>query len=218
MEERTLSDIICDNTYIKKVQKWSMESPSPTNPLQECRRPLPEVSPVDDSLDDFQHAPLDDEQTNSPRIGLELDPEALENTGSRQNPKFESSDGISSINPSLRNAGTLPLVNAPTPETADLEPTTSSGVLPPVQQPGNIPHITNQGRVPKTLDFSLQSPIQLPGAQFRTPQTSFFDAILNQRSSNGGQFPTENKPVRFIQVFGEQDAIRNPWFQRNLVS
>lgn len=212
MEERTLSDIICDNTYIKNVQKWSMESPSPTNPLQECRRPLPEVNSVDDSLDDLQQAPLDDEQTNSPRIGLELDSEALENTGStgsRQNPRFESSEGISSINPSLRNAGTL--VNVPTPETADLEPTTSSGVLPPVQQPGNIPHTTNQGRVPKALDFSAQAPIPfLPGAQFRTPQTSFFDAILNQRSSNGGQFHAENKPVRFIQVFGEQDAIRNP--------
>jgi len=38
MEERTLSDVICDNTYIVKVQEKALESPNPiTNPIKECR-------------------------------------------------------------------------------------------------------------------------------------------------------------------------------------
>lgn len=38
MEERTLSDVICDNTYIEKVQEKALESPNPiTNPIKACR-------------------------------------------------------------------------------------------------------------------------------------------------------------------------------------
>ena len=37
MEERTLSDIICDNTVIEKVQERALESPHPTsNPIRKC--------------------------------------------------------------------------------------------------------------------------------------------------------------------------------------
>jgi len=38
MEERTLSDVICDNTYIEKVQEKALETPNPvTNPIKACR-------------------------------------------------------------------------------------------------------------------------------------------------------------------------------------
>ena len=38
MEQRTLSDIICDNTVIEKVQERALESPHPTsNPIRKCR-------------------------------------------------------------------------------------------------------------------------------------------------------------------------------------
>ena len=38
MEERTLSDVICDNTYISKVQEKALESPHPIrNPIKSCR-------------------------------------------------------------------------------------------------------------------------------------------------------------------------------------
>ena len=37
MEQRTLSDIICDNTVIEKVQERALESPHPTsNPIRKC--------------------------------------------------------------------------------------------------------------------------------------------------------------------------------------
>jgi hypothetical protein len=39
MEQRTLSDIICDNTFIEKVQERALESPHPTsNPIRKCQR------------------------------------------------------------------------------------------------------------------------------------------------------------------------------------
>ena len=39
MEERTLSDIICDNTIIEKVQARALEIPNPvTNPIRVCQR------------------------------------------------------------------------------------------------------------------------------------------------------------------------------------
>merc|ERR1712106_679397 len=39
MEHRTLSDVICDNTYIDKVQQNALQSPHPvTNPLKRCRK------------------------------------------------------------------------------------------------------------------------------------------------------------------------------------
>ena len=39
METRTLSDIICDNTIIEKVQERSLEIPNPvTNPIRVCTR------------------------------------------------------------------------------------------------------------------------------------------------------------------------------------
>lgn len=39
METRTLSDIICDNTIIEKVQERSLEIPNPvTNPIRVCSR------------------------------------------------------------------------------------------------------------------------------------------------------------------------------------
>ena len=38
MEQRTLSDIICDNTVIEKVQERALESPHPSsNPIRKCR-------------------------------------------------------------------------------------------------------------------------------------------------------------------------------------
>ena len=39
MEQRTLSDIICDNTIIEKVQERALEIPNPvTNPIRVCQR------------------------------------------------------------------------------------------------------------------------------------------------------------------------------------
>ena len=41
MEERTLSDIICDNTIIEKVQERALEIPHPlSNPIKVCQRHL----------------------------------------------------------------------------------------------------------------------------------------------------------------------------------
>jgi hypothetical protein len=42
MEDRTLSDVICDNTYIAKVQEKALESPNPiTNPIKVCKTRSP---------------------------------------------------------------------------------------------------------------------------------------------------------------------------------
>jgi len=39
MEHRTLSDVICDNTYIEKVQQNALQSPHPvTNPVKLCKK------------------------------------------------------------------------------------------------------------------------------------------------------------------------------------
>jgi len=49
MEERTLSDVICDNTYIGKVQEKALESPNPiTNPIKACQ-PRPVQNPASDA-------------------------------------------------------------------------------------------------------------------------------------------------------------------------
>ena len=50
MEQRTLSDIICDNTVIEKVQERALESPHPTsNPIRKCHggagAPAPPAAP-----------------------------------------------------------------------------------------------------------------------------------------------------------------------------
>ena len=40
METRSLSDVICDNTYIERVQAQALLSPHPnTNPIRPCVRP-----------------------------------------------------------------------------------------------------------------------------------------------------------------------------------
>ena len=51
MELRTLSDIICDNTVIEKVQERALESPHPTsNPIRKCHAgaaaPAPPAAPA----------------------------------------------------------------------------------------------------------------------------------------------------------------------------
>ena len=68
-------------------------------------------------------------------------------------------------------------------------------------------------RVPKNLGggfFSKRGPLQPP----RAPDTGFFDAFARhtlgphhrpQILASG-----EQRPVKFIEIFGEADAIRNP--------
>ena len=72
-------------------------------------------------------------------------------------------------------------------------------------------------RVPKNLGggggfFSKRGPLQPP----RAPDTGFFDAFARhtlgphhrpQILATGGG---EQRPVKFIEIFGEADAIRNP--------
>ena len=50
METRTLSDIICDNTIIEKVQERSLEIPNPVNnPIRVCARSAGAPKPVSGS-------------------------------------------------------------------------------------------------------------------------------------------------------------------------
>ena len=74
MEERTLSDIICDNTIIEKVQEQALLIPHPiTNPIRVCRRDTSDdgVDAAEDnsngSIDSVTSAPLVPETTPQPQ-------------------------------------------------------------------------------------------------------------------------------------------------------
>jgi len=92
------------------------------------------------------------------------------------------------------------------------------------QQHQNQQQQQPRSRVPKSGDFfstnggSVRPPF-LPGAVFRPPskETSFFDGFVSRRRQpKHFVFPNQNvtrhnnSPRRFIEVFGEEDAIKDP--------
>jgi hypothetical protein len=78
MEDRTLSDVICDNTYIAKVQEKALESPNPiTNPIKVCKT---RSAPSPTTLSDATNVKINEPQSSPQlqRVPKSLDsPDAL---------------------------------------------------------------------------------------------------------------------------------------------
>lgn len=199
-----------------------MESPHAGNPTRACRRP-----PADDeALDDLQTGPGTEAGATDtiPRSDEGLNTVLLENPPARgggpQNPRFQPEEAID------RSAATTrqfeaetervpPTTAFPPPAPRDATAVTFADLVTAPRAP-NSPPTPTRSRVPKQL-FGGPPPF-LPGAALNLPpQPAFFDAFATRPPTKQIVFPTsagnataELPPARFIEVFGEQDAIKEP--------
>merc|ERR1711892_632406 len=107
MEERTLSDVICDNTYIEKVQEKALESPNPvTNPVKACRT---RNAPSQTSLADLTNVKI-----TEPQLSPELQrvPKSLDSPDSL----FAPSSPLQAVqDPSVNTFQTISNISATKP-------------------------------------------------------------------------------------------------------
>ena len=188
-----------------------MESPGAHNPTKECRRRGSGAAATEEP------APATEPATAAatggtdpiPRIDLlpGLDSLSLEDPQQQQNRR--RSDGVTTAEEDV-TATSLP----PPTAAAATSPPVVGQVLQPVINTFSPP----PRRVPKKFDFfrgvplvpsALLQPPPRPRSETREPETRDHHV-----SARGGHTDTtvffRDEPVQFIQVFGEQDAIKNP--------
>jgi len=206
MENRRLSDIICDNTNIVRVQVRAMESPHSGNPVRECKRPAKTQPDVEANLTD--RGDISDETLDVPAAAatapavpagrLENPPApATSTTGSRN-------DRSSTVASEPTKQTTAESRTDRVPKSLDFFDSTDELVAPPLKfetAPAPSAFAVPQGR-------SSQSAAAAPRQQI------VFEQVLSPKEGRslliGGGGNQNNKPVKFIEIFGEEDAITAP--------